>query len=180
MPLPEELAIDTDRTLLERAALGSQDALATLFERHSADVHRVAHRLTMSADDAEDIVQDVFIGLPEALSAYSGSGDFGLWLRKVAVRTALMRMRSSRRRAATADRATAGKQAAMSNFILDRMAIETALLALPEELRLVFMLSDIEGYSHSEIGNLLGIRAGTSEVRLHRARRKLRALLGER
>ncbi len=68
----------------------------------------------------------------------------------------------------------------MSNFLLDRMAIATALAALPDDLRVVFMLSDIEGFSHAEIGKLLGIRRGTSEVRLHRARRRLRALLGER
>lgn len=179
MPLREESAIALERTQIEQAALGSQDALAALFESHSAAVHRVAYRLTMSPDDAEDIVQDVFIGLPEALAAYSGHGDFSAWLCKVVVRTTLMRMRSSRRRTATAVRADAEKQNAICNFILDRMAIATALAALPNDLRVVFMLSDIEGYSHSEIGKLLGIRVGTSEVRLHRARRKLRALLGE-
>lgn len=179
MPLREESAIALERTQIEQAALGSQDALAALFESHSAAVHRVAYRLTMSPDDAEDIVQDVFIGLPEALAAYSGHGDFSAWLRKVVVRTTLMRMRSNRRRTATAVRAEAEKQSAISNFMLDRMAIATALAALPDDLRVVFMLSDIEGYSHSEIGKLLGIRVGTSEVRLHRARRKLRALLGD-
>ena len=166
-----------ERALIEQAAGGSHDALARLFQLFGAQVHRVAYRLTMSADDAEDVVQDVFIGLPEALGAYHGSGDFGAWLRRVAVHTTLMHMRSNRRRAATALRARTQIDAAMSNFVLDRMAIATALTALPSDLRLVFMLSDIEGYSHTEIAGMLGIRAGTSEVRLHRARRKLRALL---
>jgi RNA polymerase sigma-70 factor, ECF subfamily len=179
MPLREESAIALERTQIEQAALGSQDALAALFELHSAAAHRVAYRLTMSPDEAEDIVQDVFIGLPEALAAFAGQGDFSAWLRKVVVRTTLMRMRSGRRRTATAVRAEAEKQQAISNFVLDRMAIATALAALPDDLRVVFMLSDIEGYSHAEIGKLLGIRVGTSEVRLHRARRKLRALLGD-
>jgi len=179
MPLREASEIALERIQIEQAALGSHDALAALFELHSATVHGVAYRLTMSPDDAEDIVQDVFIGLPEALAAYSGQGDFSAWLRKVVIRTALMRMRSGRRRTATALRAEAEKQEAMSNFMLDRMAIATALATLPDDLRVVFMLSDIEGYSHSEIGKLLGIRTGTSEVRLHRARRKLRALLGD-
>ena len=179
MPLPEESAIHSEHTLLQRARLGSQDALATLFERHNTEVHRVAYRLTMSPDDAEDIVQDVFIGLPEALAAYGGAGGFAAWLRKVTVRTTLMRMRSSRRRAATAARASTEQRSAMSNFIFDRIAIATALKALPDEHRVVFVLADIEGYTHVEIATLLGIRAGTSEVRLHRARRKLRALLGD-
>jgi RNA polymerase sigma-70 factor (ECF subfamily) len=179
MPLREEIAIADERAQIEQAALGSPTALAALFERHSASVHRVAYRLTMSPDDAEDIVQDVFIGLPEALAAYSGDGDFSAWLRKVAVRTALMRMRSHRRRSAAAARADGEKQKAISDFVFDRLAIATALAALPNDLRIVFMLSDIEGYAHREIGALLGIRAGTSEVRLHRARRKLRALPGD-
>ena len=65
----------------------------------------------------------------------------------------------------------------MYNFVLDRMAIATALAALPSDLRVVFILADIDGYSHAEIAGMIGIRTGTSEVRLHRARRRLRALL---
>lgn len=180
MPLQDAIAIGEERALLDEAAAGSTDALARLFELHSAQVHLVAYRLTMSADEAEDVVQDVFIGLPEALTAYARSGSFAGWLRAVTVRTTLMRMRSGRRREEAVKRAGAGKESALSNFLLDRMAIATALAALPDDLRVVFMLSDIEGYTHAEIGKLLGIRTGTSEVRLHRARRKLRALLGER
>jgi RNA polymerase sigma-70 factor (ECF subfamily) len=180
MPLQEEATSLDERALIAHAASGSHDALAALFELHSPQVHRVAYRLTMSADEADDVVQDLFIGLPEALAAFSGTGDFAAWLRTVAVRTALMRMRGNRRRTARAIRAEGEKDTAMSNFILDRMAIATALAALPEDLRVVFMLRDIEGYSHAEIAALLGIRTGTAEVRLHRARRRLRALLGDR
>jgi len=180
MPLEEEATSLDEAALIAHAASGSHDALAALFELHSPHVHRIAYRLTMSADDADDIVQDVFIGLPEALSAYSRTGDFSAWLRRVAVRTTLMRMRATRRRTATAIRAVGAQDTAMSNFMLDRMAIATALVALPEDLRVAFMLRDIEGYSHAEIAGMLGIRTGTAEVRVHRARRKLRALLGER
>ncbi|HEV7702929.1 MAG TPA: RNA polymerase sigma factor [Gemmatimonadaceae bacterium] len=180
MPLEAEATSTDERTLLAHAASGSQAALAALFTLHSSQVHRVAYRLTMSADDADDIVQDVFIGLPEALSAFSGSGDFAAWLRKVAVRTTLMRMRAGKRRSAVAVRAGSETEAAMSNFLLDRMAIATALIALPNDLRVAFMLRDVEGFSHAEIASMLGIRTGTAEVRVHRARRKLRTLLGER
>lgn len=179
MPLQEEVHALDERTLISQAASGSQDALAALFELHSAHVHRIAYRLTMSADDADDVVQDLFVGLPEALSAFSGTGDFAAWIRKVAVRTTLVQMRASRRRAASALRAEGEKEVEISNFILDRIAIATALRALPGNLRVVFMLRDIEGYTHAEIAELLGIRPGTAEVRLHRARRKLRTLLGD-
>jgi RNA polymerase sigma-70 factor, ECF subfamily len=179
MPLQEEVDTQDERTLISQAASGSQDALAALFALHSAQVHRIAYRLTISADDADDIVQDFFVGLPEALSAFSGNGNFSAWMRKVAVRTTLVQMRASKRRTGTALRAESEKEVEMSNFILDRIALATALRALPSNLRVVFMLRDIEGYTHAEIAELLGIRPGTAEVRLHRARRKLRALLGD-
>jgi RNA polymerase sigma factor (sigma-70 family) len=179
MPLPRESSPFDERALIEAVAAGSHDALAKLFHLYADQVHRVAYRLTISADDADDVVQDVFIGLPEALTSFDGRGDLGAWLRRVAVRTTLMRMRSGRRRAATAVHAMAGSESAMSNFVLDRIAIATALAALPNDLRVVFVLSDIEGFSHAEIAQTLGIRTGTSEVRLHRARRRLRALLGD-
>jgi RNA polymerase sigma-70 factor (ECF subfamily) len=177
MPAQPEIASTDERTLIAQAASGSHAALAALFELHSTHVHCIAYRLTMSADEADDVVQDLFIGLPEALSAFSGTGDFSAWIRKVAIRTTLMRMRSTKRRVATALRADSERETAMSNFLLDRMAIATALAALPNNLRVVFMLRYVEGYTHAEIAGLLGIRAGTAEVRLHRARRKLRALL---
>jgi RNA polymerase sigma-70 factor (ECF subfamily) len=177
MPLEKELDVASETLLIQQTSGGSNSALATLFELHSALVHRVAYRFTLSADDAEDIVQDVFVGLPEALAAYDARGPFDAWLRKVTVRVALVRLRSARRRNATAIRAQQQRVTSGGNSTLDRLALEAALRALPNDLRVVFLLSDAEGYSHSEIGRMLGILPGTSQVRLHRARRKLRALL---
>ena len=128
MPPPEDIAIGDERALLADAAAGSPGALTRLFELHSAQVHRVAYRLTMSADDAEDVVQDVFIGLPEALAAYGGHGGFSAWIRRVTVRTALMRMRAGRRRAATAERAAEDRRDASPDGVIDRMAIAAALV----------------------------------------------------
>lgn len=177
MPLANELDAAGQTLLVRETSGGSNSALAALFELHGALVHRVAYRLTLSADDAEDIVQDVFVGLPEALAAYDGRGDFEAWLRKVTVRVALMRLRSSRRRSDTALKAQLEGGQCRTDHSLDRLALEAALRVLPNDLRAVFILSDVEGYSHTEIAALLGIRPGTSQVRLHRARRKLRALL---
>ena len=177
MPLAKELDPASQTLLVRQTSGGSNSALAALFELHGALVHRVAYRLTLSADDAEDIVQDVFVGLPEALAAYDGRGPFEAWLRKITVRVALMRLRSARRRNDTALRAQLQRERCRTDHSLDRLALEAALRMLPKDLRAVFVLSDVEGYSHAEIGTLLGIRPGTSQVRLHRARRKLRELL---
>lgn len=162
------------------ARAGAPEALAALFAAHGAAMHRVAWRLTCSAEDARDIVQDVFVMLPEALAGYEGRGSLAGWLHRLTVRAALMRMRAARRRREVAWDEEASAQPprdASPEAVLDRMAIEQALAALPAQLRTVFVLREIEGYSHAEIAALLGLRRGTSEVHLFRARQRLRALL---
>ncbi|MFL5542723.1 MAG: RNA polymerase sigma factor [Longimicrobiaceae bacterium] len=167
----------TPDALLQQTRAGDPGALAELYRRHCDAVHAVAFRLTASAAEADDVLQDVFVGLPEALRRYDGRGSFAGWLRRVAVRTALMRMRRSTRRGevALADDAPAPAPDAAA-----RVDIERALAALAPGLRAVFVLREVEGYSHAEIAEMLGLRAGTSEVRLHRARQRLRQLLGDR
>jgi RNA polymerase sigma-70 factor (ECF subfamily) len=167
-----------DVPLLKRAAAGEHAAIAELFARHAAAVHRTAYRLTGSAADADDVLQDVFVGLPEALRTYQGRGSFVGWLGRVAARTALMRMRRrTRRREVPFDAAGDLPSAGAEPRGDERAAIDRALAALPEGLRAVFVLKEVEGYSHAEIGEMLGIRAGTAEVRLFRAKRILRDLL---
>jgi RNA polymerase sigma-70 factor (ECF subfamily) len=157
------------------AAARSRDltALGELYARHSDMVYSAARRILGTAQDAEDVLQDVFVGLPRALAAYHERGRFVAWLRQVTVRTALMRRRSSdRKREAPLDHTTLAAPA--SHSPLDRIALERALARLPDALRLVFVLKEIEGYSHAEIGALLGISAASSSVRLSRAWSALR------
>lgn len=171
-------AQDRVGALIGRARRGEMDALAALFREHAPAVHRVAYFLTGSADDAEDVVQDVFIGLPEALRTLSDPSAFAGWLRRVAARTALMRMRSERRRRqSTVGDADVVPAPARSET--DRLSIEHAIARLPAELREVFVLKEMEGYKHAEVAGMLGISVSNAEVRLHRARLRLRAILGE-
>lgn len=164
--------------VVERATAGEPAALAELYARYGEAVHRLAYRLTGSAADAEDVLQDVFVGLPEALRSYAGRGSLEGWIRRVAARTALMRMRRERRRREVAlDPLAEPAGRSDPGCAVERTAIQRALDALPDALRAVFVLREVEGYSHAEIGELLGIRAGTSEVRLFRARKMLQTLL---
>jgi RNA polymerase sigma-70 factor (ECF subfamily) len=170
--------VESQSDVLMAARAGSPDALGQLFTRHAGVVHRVALRLTSSEDDAQDIVQDVFVGLPEALRNYHEHGTFEAWLKRVSVRCTLMHMRSAMRR----ERREAG-DAAFPQADPDpgtRMSLAQAIAVVPEKLRLVFVLHDVEGYSHAEIGGMLGIRTGTSQVRLFRARALLRSVLEDK
>ncbi len=122
-------------------------------------------------------MQDLFVGLPMAVRRYAERGSFGAWLRTVTVRLALDRVRRRTRRHEVA-LDLAGEQTAVSETPEVRWDLEGAIAALPDDLRMVFVLREVEGFSHAEIGRLLGIRTGTSEVRLHRAMRALRRALG--
>jgi RNA polymerase sigma-70 factor, ECF subfamily len=182
VPLPE-LSIpfknerSDDAALVKRLCTGDLEALDALFHLHATALLNLARRVTGSTADAEDVVQDLFVGLPLAVRRYTERGAFGAWLRTVTVRLALDRVRRRTRRHEVAlDLAL--EQPARSEAPEARWDLERSVSTLPHDLRVVFVLKEIEGFSHAEIGRLLRIRTGTSEVRLHRAMRALRRALG--
>src|SRR5688500_14931734 len=87
--------------LVRSARAGESAGIGELYDRYAGPLFRTAYRLTGSAADAEDVVHDVFVGLPEALRRYEERGSFSAWLTRVTVRTTLMRARSGRRRRET-------------------------------------------------------------------------------
>ncbi|HYC49753.1 MAG TPA: sigma-70 family RNA polymerase sigma factor [Gemmatimonadaceae bacterium] len=164
------------RSLLRDVRAGDAGALGRLYGSHADLVYRTAFRLLQSITDAEDVLQDVFVGLPHALRSYDDRGLFDAWLRTITVRTVLMRRRAALRRREEPDDALATVSASSPTFdIADRITVQRALEALPADLRIVFMLKEVEGYSHAEIGELLGITSGASAARLFRAWQALRS-----
>ncbi len=163
--------------ILARAAAGDADGLTALYVQHGEMLFRLAYRLTGSVPDAEDVVHDLFVGLPELLRRYEERGQLAPWLRRVTVRLTLMRMRQERRRREIPLDNT--QPAVPSGRDGDPHAIDlhAAIDALPSSLRAVFVLKQLEGYSHDEIGELLGVSAGASRVRHLRALRQLRQIL---
>ena len=159
------------------ARQGNPEALGVLYDEFGAWLYRLAYRVTGSREDAEDVVQDVFVGLPEALGRYDERGKFDAWLKRVTLRVALMRLRNSNLRREVQLEAAAGVLAH------DRAGaatadVQSAIAALPDRLRLVLVLKELEGYSHAEVAEALGITVGTSRVRLLRALKVLRRRLG--
>lgn len=162
----------------ELARAASQEAIRELYLRHAEDVYRVAYRLTDSSADAADVVQDVFLALPVIIRKFEGLGSFESWLRKVTVRQALMKLRRRRRRREVSLSAPHLRLPSHApEPTVDGLELQRALESLSDDLRIVFVLSEVEGYSHDEIAELLGIRRNASEVRLHRARKRLRRIL---
>lgn len=160
--------------LVSRIRAGQPDAIGELYARVAGGLGALAQRLTGSRQDAEDVVHDVFLGLPEALDHYDERGQFEAWLRRVTARVALSRLRSRRRRREHALEDEVPHPLA-SLALDDKLALTTAIDSLPDGLRTVIVLKMIEGYSHEEIGALLGITPRASEQRLYRAVKALRA-----
>lgn len=171
-----EITRHSDAVLAARAATGDGTALGDLYDRYAANLFSAAYRLLMSKPEAEDVVHDVFVGLPEALRRYEERGALGAWLKRVTVRVALSRLRSHEAHALAELDATPATPARDHDAAID---IERALATLPTGFRAVLVLKEVEGYSHAEIADVLGISVAASKVRLHRALRALRTMLEE-
>lgn len=167
-----------DAALVEQARAGAQEALAALYEKYGQRMFGVAFRVTRSPEDAADIVQDVFVGLPEALRNYEEHGNLDWWLTRVTTLTALLTERRRKRmREVHAMASQDARMVARPRAVVDRIALDNALEQVPAEFRTVFLLKEVDGYSHAEIAELLGITRGASQMRLYRARQMLIDLL---
>jgi RNA polymerase sigma-70 factor (ECF subfamily) len=177
-PSTPDLSPDEERQVVNRVIEGNGESLAVLYAQHGRVAYSAALRLLRDEQDAEDVIQEMFVRLPVTLAGYDAArGTLGPWLRRVAVRLALMRLRGNRRRREVAVVEVAALLA-RDDSPLDRMTIEDALRRLTDDQRTVFLLKEVEGYEHREIAALLDISVSASEVRLYRARVALRALLG--
>lgn len=164
--------------LITQARLGKPGGLARLYEQYSQRLFELAFHLTGVAADAEDIIHDVFLGLPEALRRYEERGQFEAWLRGVAVRATLLHMRGARRRRETRiDMVTERPVTVSDDPEVSASEVHDAIAKLPDPLRTVLVLKQFDGYSHKEIGGLLGISNGASRVRFARAIHALRKLI---
>jgi len=160
------------------AQSGDTRAFERLYRAHAGRVFSLARRM-MGPESAEEATQDVFVRAWEKLSSFRGEAAFGTWLHRLAVNLLLsQRSKLGRERARlepTDDvlehRAGRSPRPELS------MDLETAIGRLPEGARQIFVLHDVEGYKHEEIGGLLGIAVGTSKAQLHRARMLLRSHL---
>lgn len=155
-----------------------------LFKLHHGKVYAVCLRMTGNSAEAEDLSQEVFVQVFRKLGAFRGESAFTTWLHRLTVNQVLMYFRKSRRRrehltedGELPDLTGNGRHEQMSFPILDRLALNEAIVKLPPGYRAVFVLHDVEGLQHFEIANLLGCSVGTSKSQLHKARMKMRRLL---
>jgi len=165
-----------------RARDGSAEAREAIFRAFEAPVRTLTRRLVPGSAQAEDLAQDVFVDVLTSLGQYEGRGSFAGWVRAITVRRCLMHLRSPWRRALRWARAAdeAGAETVLRVEPAsggDAVDLERALARLGDTARAVVWLHDVEGYTHAEIGALLGGTASFSKSQLARAHARLRELL---
>lgn len=162
------------------AASGDRHAFERLYRSHVDRVFSVCARMVADRCLAEELTQDVFVRAWEKLALFRGESAFGTWLHRLAVNVVLNARKTEGRRRTRFDEPENGMDTLpMPGLSVpgDRMDLEGAMAKLPPGARRVFVLHDVEGYRHEEIGEMLGITAGGSKAQLHRARMLLREAL---
>ncbi len=171
----------TEAQLVERARTGDEAAFRCLYDAHVDRVYRLAYRMSGEDDLARDFTQETFVRAYQRLAQYRGESAFSTWLHRIAISVTLNGLRKSARhrgRERSLDEAHAVPSPVREPEPGVWGRIEAAVDGLPDIYRTVFVMHDLEGYSHGEIAASLGVAEGTSKARLFRARSKLRAVLG--
>lgn len=168
-----------DRRLIEAARNGDRDAIRRLYEAHASRVFTLACRILGDEDLAQDCAQETWVRALRALPGFRFDARFSTWLHRVTVNTALewQRRAATRRRL---DHPIPGGTVAPGPVgdPLLRRRLENALRELPTRMRAVIVLHDVEGHTHEEIADILGIAPGTSKSQLFKARARMRETIG--
>jgi RNA polymerase sigma-70 factor (ECF subfamily) len=174
-----ETEMHQDDELIRRAVSGDERAMRQLWTLHAPRIDAVVRRLVGDPDTAEDIAQEVWIQIFRALPSYRGESRFTTWAHRIAVNRTLNALRATRRIRATEteiEEDTASVDHDGERAIL-AATIDAAVQRLAPGARAVFVLHDVEGYTHEEIAAELGITSGGSKSQLFKARARLRRLL---
>ena len=179
----KELTVNsiTDEDLVGRARAGEVEAFEAMYRQHAARIYTLACRMAGSPEDGEDLLQEIFLQAYRKIGTYKGDSAIGTWLYRLALNHCLdyVRGRLARMKKITdtLDGEHSYQPLARRETPDARLDLERALERLPDGCREAFVLHDVEGLDHREVGELLGIAEGTSKSQVFKARAKLRAFL---
>lgn len=178
----KESVVTIHSELIEQARKGEQSAFRKLYSLYSRAMYNTALRIVVDRGDAEDILQESFLRAFENLHQYRGESSFGSWLKRIVVNRSLNVLRS-RFTFESADEIELSTEEETANehfgFPFSVNQVNESIKKLADGYRTVLTLYLIEGYDHSEIGEILGIDENTSKSQLSRAKRKLIEILRE-
>ena len=183
-----------DLELLERLKAGDEQAFAAVVDRYSAQAYRIARSITRDRQDAEEVVQDVFLTVFRKIGSFEGRSAFTTWLYRITVNAAMMKIRGRDERTEEDVEkwlpvfdgeghhvhSVEAWSANPENLLLQqerRKVVRQAVATLPAEYRAVLALRDLQGLSGEEVAEILGLSLAAVKTRLHRARLALRGKL---
>lgn len=164
----------SEAELISGCLLHDRLAQRLLYDRYKKAMYTLAYRITGDFDGANDVLQDAFLEVFKHLSQFRGEATLGAWIRQIVIRKA------------TKKKKIIVWQNLDDNPIemidwgdenINTAHLETAILQLPDGFRTIFVLAEVEGYTHKEIASMLHISEGTSKSQLFHAKRKLRIML---
>lgn len=168
----------SDAQLIAAARTGDRRAMAALYSAHCGRVYSVVRRMVGDDHLAEDVSQDAWVRAFEKLHLFRGESSFGTWMHRLAVNAALNRLRRQSKRPDVEKSAqTVTVPQATDDRVLNQRLLGQALDQLSAGYRQVLVLHDVEGLTHEEIAERMGIAIGTSKSQLHKARARMRDLL---
>ena len=180
--LPSNQTDVTDADLVARCRAGEVDAFEAVYRRHASRLFTLACRMSGSAHDAEDLLQEIFLQAHRKLESFKGDASLGTWLYRLAINHCLDFVRSRQMKnqkvTETLDAESSVVPTARHESPIARIDLERAIAGLPPGCREAFVLHDVEGFDHKEVAAMLGIAEGTSKSQVFKARTKLRAALG--
>lgn len=161
---------------------GEPSAQRQLYDAHVDRVYRLAYRMAGDDDTARDFTQETFIRAFQRMATFRGDSSIATWLHSIAVSVVLNGLRSVKRfdkRRASADEGLSVPSSTREAEPDLKLRLAHAISALPDGYRMTFVMHDVEGFTHEEIGAAMGVQPGTSKAQLSRARAKLREALAD-
>jgi RNA polymerase sigma factor (sigma-70 family) len=168
----------TESQLIEACRRQDRRAQKILYDRYARAMYNSAYRILGGFDLASEALQDGFLQVFKHIQTFEGRSTLGAWIKKIVIRAALSTLRQQKKPFETLETHwNDSGQVDWAELQLDAEYLEKAILTLPEGYRTVFLLAEVEGYTHQEIAEMLQIAEGTSKSQLWAAKKRLRALL---
>jgi RNA polymerase sigma factor (sigma-70 family) len=166
----------TETELIESCLANDRRAQKELYDRYKRAMYTIAYRVTGDFDSANDVLQDAFVKVFRGLPSFRRESTLGAWIKTIVIRTAYSKIRKNKLFLETLEDHHTNEMVDWGDF-LQAEYLEKAILSLPEGYRTVFLLIEVEGYSHKEVAEMLGISVGTSKSQLFYSKKKLREIL---
>jgi len=165
---------EIERELVHGCTRNDRIAQRDLYHKYCDAMFTIAYRIVNNRDDAHDALQDAFIQVFRDIGQYRFDSTLGAWIKTIVVRTSLRLLTKNRNLAyADMDEAKSDEMILIPDT-LNSEYLEKVILSLPDGYRTIFLLTEVEGYTHEETANMLGISPGTSKSQLHHAKKMLK------